>query len=268
LFSCKSKEELAVENFIEHLSNAQIKTIGPELIFGALFDCIGFNSIKDKMFRHITISRLAYPVSKLKTIDYLRRYRGIDVSVYSIYRFMDKLSNRYKAEVEAIAYRYTKKQLGTIAVVFYDMTTLYFEAEDEDDLRRIGFSKDGKFQKPQILLGLLVGKQGLPIGYDIFEGNKFEGHTLIPTLNKIQSKYGFTKPVVVADAALFSKENIDALTREGYKFIVGGRIKNESDDIKTKIFERAKGIQDGNSFEIKKGDGTSPSSADSLILEK
>jgi transposase len=169
---------------------------------------------------------------------------------------MDKLSNRYKAEVEAIAYRYTKKQLGTIAVVFYDMTTLYFEAEDEDDLRRIGFSKDGKFQKPQILLGLLVGKQGLPIGYDIFEGNKFEGHTLIPTLNKIQSKYGFTKPVVVADAALFSKENIDALTREGYKFIVGGRIKNESDDIKTKIFERAKGIQDGNSFEIKKGDGT------------
>jgi transposase len=63
--------------------------------------------------------------------------------------------------------------------VFYDMTTLYFESEDEDDLRKIGFSKDGKFQKPQIMLGLLVGQDGYPIGYDIFEGNTFEGHTLL-----------------------------------------------------------------------------------------
>lgn len=123
LFACKSKEELAVENFVENLANVQVRTIGPELIFGALFDRIGFGAIGEEMFRHITISRLVYPVSKLKTIDYLRRYRGIDVSVYTIYRFMDKLSNRYKEEVEAITYRYTKHRLGTIAVVFYDMTT-------------------------------------------------------------------------------------------------------------------------------------------------
>lgn len=256
LFTCKSKEELIIERFVENLSNAQIRTIGPELIFGALFDRIGFNTIDDEMFRHITIARLAYPVSKLKTVDYLRRYRGIDVEVDSIYRFLDRLNSKYKEEVEAIAYRYTEKRLGTISVVFYDMTTLYFEAEDEDDLRKIGFSKDGKFQKPQILLGLLVGEQGLPIGYDIFEGNTFEGHTLLPVLEKIQAKYGFKKPVVVADAALLSKKNLETLRQEQYKFIIGARIKNESEQIKEEIISKSKDLSDGEGFVIKRPDGT------------
>jgi len=208
------------------------------------------------LFRHITIARLSHPVSKLKTIDYLYRYRGINISVDTIYLFMDRFNTKYKEKVGEIAYQYTKRRLGSISVIFYDMTTLYFESEDEDDLRKIGFSKDGKFQKPQILLGLLVGEQGLPIGYDIFEGNKFEGHTLIPTLNKMQSTYGFKKPVVIADAALLSNQNLENLAQEKYKFIIGARIKNESADAKDKILEKAKGIQDGDNFVIKKEDGT------------
>jgi len=255
LFSVKSKDELAVESFVRNLNNTQIHTVGPELIFGALFDRIGFNAIDDELFRHLTIARLAYPVSKLKTVDYLRRYKGIDMSVYAVYRFLDRLSNQHKKEVEAIAYQYTKNRLNDIAVVFYDMTTLYFEAEDEDDLRKIGFSKDGKFQKPQILLGLLVGTEGLPIGYDIFEGNKFEGHTLIPTLNKIQSTYKFKKPIVVADAALLSRQNISDLKQEGYKFIIGARIKNETEAVKAEILKKVEGIKDGGNFVIKKEDG-------------
>ena len=170
LLPVKTREEIAVEEFVHGLRSAQIHTIGPELIFGALFDRIGFNAIKDELFRHVTIARLAFPVSKLKTIDYLWRYQGREISVYAVYRFMDKLHHRYKEEVEAITYRYTKDRLKSISVVFYDMTTLYFESEDEDDLRKVGFSKDGKFQHPQIMLGLLVGEQGLPIGYDIFKG--------------------------------------------------------------------------------------------------
>ncbi len=68
------------------------------------------------------------------------------------------------------------------------MTTLYFEASDEDDLRKTGFSKDGKHQNPQIYIGLLVGLGGYAIGYDIFEGNIYEGHTLIPFIEKISEK--------------------------------------------------------------------------------
>ncbi len=256
LFPCKSPDELVIERFVKNLSNAHIRTIGPELIFGILFDRIGFNVIEDKMFRHLTIARLAYPVSKLKTADYLERYRGIKVEVGSIYRFMDRLKDRHKGEVEKIAYNYTQNSLGQICVVFYDITTLYFEAEDEDDLRKRGFSKDGKFEKPQILLGLLAGERGLPIGYDIFEGNTFEGDTLIPVLGKIQDKYGFKKPVVIADAALLSKKNLEHLTEEGYKFIIGARIKNESKEIKEEILQKARDMEDGDSFVIKKQDGT------------
>lgn len=255
LFPLKNREELIVENFLDDIGNAQIHTVGPELIFGALFDRIGFSTIKGELFRHLTIACLAFPVSKLKTIDYLRRYRGIEISKDTIYRFMDKLSSQYKEQVSAIAYQYTKTKLGTIAFVFYDMTTLYFEAEDEDDLRKIGFSKDGQFQKPQILLGLLVGQQGLPIGYDIFEGNKFEGHTLLPVLKRIQSTYGFDKPIVVADAALLSSNNIKDLQEEGYQFILGARIKNESEKIKAEILKKAKGMIDRDGFVLKKDDG-------------
>lgn len=257
LFSVKSKEDLVIESFVEQLRNSDIRTLGPELIFGALFDRIGFHSIPNDLFRHIVIARLAYPTSKLKTVDYLYRYRGIQMDVVDVYRFLDKLNKTYKEKVERIAYEYTHTRLkGNIAVVFYDMTTLYFEAEDEDDLRKIGFSKDGKFQKPQIMLGLLVGEEGLPIGYDIFKGNTFEGHTLLPTLKKIQQKYGFSEPIVVADAALLSKDNLEKLGEAKYQFIIGARIKNETEEIKKKILIKAQAMKDGGSFIIRKKDKT------------
>ena len=117
------------------------------------------------------------------------------------------------------------------------MTTLYFEASDEDDLRKTGFSKDGKHSNPQIFLGLLVGLGGHAIGYDIFEGNTYEGHTLIPFIEKISNKFNLQKPVVVADSGLLSNDNIKALQDKGYEYILGARIKNETILIKEQILE-------------------------------
>jgi transposase len=93
------------------------------------------------------------------------------------------------------------------------MTTLYFEASDEDDLRKTGFSKDGKHQNPQIFLGLLVGLGGYAIGYDVFEGNIYEGHTLIPFIEKISKKFNLDKPVIVADTGLLSNETLRPLEK-------------------------------------------------------
>jgi len=179
------------------------------------------------------------------------------VSSDKIYRFLDELQSEYKEKVEKIAFEHTKKILkGNIAVVFYDMTTLYFETEDEDDLRKIGFSKDGKFQNPQIMLGLLVGENGYPIGYDIFKGNTFEGHTLLPILEQIQKKYNLEKPIVAADAGLLSKDNLKKLAKKKYKYIIGARIKNETSGIKENILKEAKEIKNGDSFTLKKSDKT------------
>jgi len=234
----ESEEDMVIEKVLASISNGDIQTVGPEIVFGKIFDSIGFGKINEELFRHLVIARLTFPLSKLKTIDYLYRYQRVSLDIDAIYRFMDKLNSKLKTQVEQIAYANTLKVLqGNISIVFYDMTTLYFEASDEDDLRKTGFSKDGRHQNPQIYIGLLVGLGGYAIGYDIFEGNTYEGHTLIPFIEKICKKFNLNMPVVVADAGLLSNENIKALESKGYEYIIGARLKNEPDSIKKQILE-------------------------------
>jgi transposase len=248
-----SEQDRTVIAAFNSLQNSNIRTVGPELIFGRIYDYIGLNAIKEELFRHLVISRLAFPLSKLKTIDYLYRYQGVHLEINSVYRFLDKLNSKLKTQVEQIIFNHTKKVLGgNIGVVFYDMTTLYFEASDEDDLRKTGFSKDGKHQNPQIFLGLLVAAGGYVIGYDIYEGNTYEGDTLIPFIKNISHKFELNKPIVIADSGLLSKKNIETLESNGYEYILGARIKNESEEIKKKILENQ--FQDGDIICIPKDD--------------
>jgi transposase len=229
-------KDVQIESFISELSNTQIRTIGPELIFGKVYDHIGYSKVNNDLFRHLVIARLAFPLSKLKTIEYLKRYQGIMLDVDTVYRFLDKLNTELKDQIEQITFKQTLKVLnGNLSIMFYDMTTLYFEASDEDDLRKAGFSKDGKHSNPQIYLGLLVGLGGYAVGYDIFEGNIYEGHTLIPTIEKISKKFNLSKPIIVADAGLLNNENIKSLELQEYEYILGARIKNESQETKEKI---------------------------------
>jgi len=247
-----NRDDAMLESFISTLKNTQVQVIGPELIFGKIYDDIGFDQVESDLFRHLVITRLFHPGSKLKTIDYMQRFLSVDKNVDEIYRFLDKLNVQLKDQVEQIAFEHTKSVLGgKISIVFYDMTTLHFEAADEDDLRRTGFSKVGKHQNPQIYLGLLVGLQGFAIGYDIFEGNIFEGHTLLPTIQKFEKRFNLDKPIVIADAGLLSKDNINMLQSNGYKYIIGARIKNETQRIKNRILEEE--WQEGHTISLKKG---------------
>lgn len=240
---------------IDELNNDNIRVIGPEVIFGKIFNCIGFNRIPDQLFKDLAISRITHPGSKLQLSEYLRENSNRDISVDQIYYFLDKLNTRYKRQVEDISFDYTKKLLkGKIGVVFYDMTTIYFESSQPDELRMTGFSKDGKHQNPQIFLGLLVGKNGYPIGYEIFEGNIYEGHTLIPILERFQQRFELEKPIIVADAGLLSNRNINDLEEKGFKFILGARIKNET----KAVIQKIEGLQlnDGQVARIEKENNT------------
>ena len=196
-FNFYSNQDESILNFTQQLSNSNIQAVGSQLIFGKLFDSMGFNAIDNKLFKDLVLSRIIYQGSKLKLTEYLKRYENKSISIQRIYRFLDKVHSSYKEQAEDIAFLHTKKVLKNITVVFYDMTTLYFESGDEDDFRKIGFSKDGKFQNPQIMLGLLVGEYGYPIGYELFEGNTFEGHTLIPVLEKFQKRFNLINPAIV-----------------------------------------------------------------------
>ncbi len=248
-------DDLVVENFVNSIANEHVQIVGSELILGRIYDKIGFPSGGScGYFRNLVLCRLVYPGSKLKTVDYFRQHLGMDISVYSIYRFLDELNSDLKPMIERISFEYSKSLLGgSIGVVFYDMTTLYFEASEEDDYRIPGFNKDGKHQQPQIMIGLLVSGHGYPIGYRIFEGNTSETKTLIPILEHFQSWFGIGKPVVVADAALLSKKNIEALSAKGYQYILGGRLKNETEAVKGRVI--GLGVQEGSPKEISTKNG-------------
>lgn len=224
----------------------EINVAGTELLLGKLFDQIGFNRIRDDLFRQLVIARLCFPSSKLRTTHYLEKYHGLPTNVNRVYRYLDKLHKKQKETVQQISYHHTLKILNNeIRIVFYDVTTLYFEIDEQDDLRKTGFSKEGKHQNPQIVLGLLVSTDGYPLAYEIFEGNKFEGHTMLPIIDTFKIKYGLNQLVVIADAGLLSGDNIKELQEKGYQYILGARIKNEKQELQKSIL--ALKLKDGES---------------------
>lgn len=227
------------------------KLVGINLVLGKIFNEIGFDQVEDELFKDLVLYRLVYPKSKLKTTEYMFRYTQKNYSEDDVYRYMDKLYNTHKETVQQISYEHTLKVLQQgIQVVFYDVTTIYFEADYEDDLRKTGFSKEGKHQNPQIVLGLLVSEGGYPLAYDIFEGKQYEGHTMLPIIDGFREKYKLKNLVVVADSGLLSQANIDELIAKNYEFVLGARIKNEKQEIKDKIL--ALSLKNGESKIIKK----------------
>ena len=225
---------------------------GINLLLGKIYSAIGFDDLNSDLLKQLILVRLSHPVSKLKTTQYLKRYFSLHINEDKIYRYLDKLYSNQKDTLQQISYQHTLKVLnGLISVVFYDVTTLYFQIDDEDEIRKRGFSKEGRHQNPQIVLGLLVSVDGYPLAYDIHEGNKFEGHTMLPIIDAFKIKYGLGKLIVIADSGLLSASNIDELQKKGYEFILGARIKNEANPIKEKILSL--GLVNGQSNVINKG---------------
>ena len=245
------KSDTLIEQLFDSIT--AVKRVGYDLLLGRIFDEIGFGKVKDDIFRELVLARTAFPKSKLKTTEYLYRYKQIDWNEDQLYRYLDKLHATQKELVQQISYSHTLNILNNeISIVFYDVTTLYFEIDQDDDLRKTGFSKEGKHQHPQIVLGLLVSKNGYPLAYDVFEGNKFEGHTMLPIIDSFPRRYNLKQLVIIADSGLLSKSNIDELQAKGYEFVLGARIKNETMEIKKKIL--ALSLENGQSEIIKKGD--------------
>ena len=240
------------ERVVANIDNILIN--GAELILNRVFDRIGFNQIEDDVFRKLVQSRLSFPASKAARVEYLKNYYDEDFDLSRIYRYLDKLNDSHKHLVQDISVHHTMRILGGhIGVMFYDVTTLYFETDHQDDLRKTGFSKEGRHSNPQIILGLLVSLDGYPLAYCIHEGNKYEGHTMLPVIREFVARYSLDDFIVVADSGLMTDANINELEAEGCKYIIGSRIKNEPEDIKRQIlsFDKVNGVI----HEIDKGGG-------------
>lgn len=178
------------------------------MVLQKILQRMGFTSLRNALLLDLVIMRMTEPCSKLRALELLERYFGILYGRRSLYRTLPSFS-LYQEKAERIAMRFVEKVLKSdCSFVLYDVTTLYFESFDPDDLRKPGFSKDSKSLQPQIVLGLLVNHEGFPLRYEMFPGNTFEGKTMLPVIRKFRDEHGRKDFSVVADAAMMGLENL------------------------------------------------------------
>jgi transposase len=219
-----------------------------------LIKTIGFDKIKQPLLLDLVIIRIVEPASKLRSIELLNDYFGIKHRRQLFYESVSKWLE-LKKKASKLVLEFAKEHYNfNFDILFYDVTTLYFETFEQDDLRKNGFSKDNKSQQPQILVALMVTKEGFPISYEIFAGNTFEGHTIIPVITKFIEEHSVKEFTVVADAAMISDTNVEALKTNNINYIVGGRLGNISENLFNQIDLNIT-REDGNNIRIKTDKG-------------
>ncbi|NLE35104.1 MAG: IS1634 family transposase, partial [Bacteroidales bacterium] len=215
---------------------------------------IGLDKIKKQLLLDMVVIRIVEPASKLRSIELLESHFGIKHRRQSYYKSAPQWL-KLKGKIEDSVVDFAMNHYAfNFDLLFYDVTTLYFETFTEDDLRRNGFSKDNKSQQPQILVALLVTKEGFPIPYSIFPGNVFEGHTILPVVNGFIEKHAVKDFTVVADAAMISVSKMQELLRNNINYIVGARLGNLSGE-QIRHIDRSMVREDGKTIRIKTDHG-------------
>jgi transposase len=184
------------------------------------------------------MDRLLEPKSKLKSYQEQKNYHGvIEIELHQLYRALDVLAES-KEKIEEHIFEKNKTLWNMeVDLVLYDVTTFYFESVKADELREFGYGKDGNINEVQILFGLLVDIEGRPIGFDIFPGSSFEGHTIREAVKKLSKRFQVKRLILIADQGMFSNENLELIKKCDYQYIVGGRLKNRSKEIKTEVLD-------------------------------
>lgn len=203
---------------------------GVHEVAGHVYDSLGYNDIlafkKDqKILKDLVLGRLVAPYSKHRLHKILDRQFGIHHDLDTIYRTLDKLFEKM-AKVKTITFLKTQSLFpGPLDLVFFDVTTLYFESTTTDNLREFGYSKDHRFNTTQVVLALATSQDGLPIGYELFAGNTAEVTTLIQALDRWQQSFQFQSICFVGDRAMFSEANLNLLEERGYTYVIAAKLK-------------------------------------------
>lgn len=173
------------------------------------------------IFSLLVFSRILYPSSKKETYENRNIYFDkFGFSEDDMYRSLTCLKD-YKEELEILLWNNTKKKYNRdISKTFYDCTNYYFEIEYNDDdifddkgnLIKTGYRKRGpeknKRPDPIIEMGLLMDASGIPISYNLFSGNESEKLSLVPEINRLKNRFGFSRTIIVADRGLNCSDNI------------------------------------------------------------
>lgn len=198
---------------------------GPETIFGyaaqqsKLLDVVPAE--KQDLLKNLIAQRISEPGSKKRTYENLLNKAGFECSLQSIYRMLDLLSDKER-DLSRLAFKERANLFSShLDVMFFDVTTLYFESWNQDELKDFGYSKDCKFGQVQVTLALASDSNGFPVGYRLFPGNTAEISTLIQCVKEWKEILPIDRTIFVADRGMFSARNLDEITRAGLEFIVG-----------------------------------------------
>lgn len=215
-------------------------------VFGKLYKDLKLDKLiggthKDAQWNDIlescVLARIANPVSKRRTASLLDEDYGIKIPLEKIYRVMDHVADREADIKQHIAQTTLSLFKEHVDVLFFDVTTLYFESIETDELRDFGFSKDCKFKEVQVVLALVTTTKGLPITYRLFPGNTYEGGTLVGMVQDLQTQYTIDNILLVADRAMFNEENLSQMESLGIQYIVAAKLKALPRNLKTDIFQ-------------------------------
>lgn len=203
------------------------------LLYDALagvYASLGFDAVGDEVFRDLVIARVVEPTSLLDVDRVLAELGRTSASLSTRKRTLRRArADGYRDQVAAACFAHARTA-GDVSLVLYDVTTLYFEADKEDELRRVGYSKERRVD-PQIVVGLLVDRCGFPLEIGCFEGNKAETLTIVPIVSAFQQRHRITDMVVVADAGMLASGNLRELDDAGLRFIVGSRVTKAPNDL-------------------------------------
>lgn len=195
------------------------------------YDSLGFGALADRDFADLVIARLVEPTSKLDSLRVLAELGVTGVSNTAIHRCLKRvIAKNYRDKLAKLCFAYASTQGAGITLVLYDVTTLYFEVQKEDEYRIPGMSKERRLE-PQIIVGLLVDQNGFPLELHSFEGNKAETKTILPVVESFKQRHGLIGLTVVADAGMLSSDNLQSLADAGYTYIVGSRMNKIPYDI-------------------------------------
>jgi len=242
--------QLELDLFADECSGMFLERSYSELLFDVLEDCwhrLGFGAVDDEVFKQLVLARIIEPTSKLDTIRVLSGL-GLDApSNSSIHRALKRAIERdYRGEVSIQCFKHASAH--SLSLLLYDVTTLYFEAQKEDEFRKSGFSKERRLD-PQILVGLLVGRDGFPLEIASFEGNRAEVNTIMEVLEAFKARYGLKDMTVTADAAMLSSANISALESAGFHYVIGSRLAKTPYEIEEYAKEEGSELTDGQIFD-------------------
>ena len=219
----------------------------------AVQDMIKLDGLPE-LLNDLVAIRIFEPASKLRSLELMEQFFGICHNRKTYYKIAPGCVDLKKTVEQRVVNFAVAHYAFNFDMLFYDVTTLYFETFEEDDLRKNGFSKDNKSQQPQILIALIVSKEGFPVAYEVFSGNTFEGHTIIPVIKAFIDRNGVKDFTVVADAAMISTENVQQLTQNNINYIVGARLGNIPSEVLETI-DKNISREDGKSIRIKTGNG-------------